>query len=82
MAVGGDLHADEEQLLLEKGSRQQELWGINLYPRKFGTDDFIEFDSMINLRPSQNNMTRGVEDSKIRRRIIDVVLTLVQEENK
>ena len=51
MTVGGELHADEEALLLDKGSRQQDLWGINLYPDKSG-EEFIEFDSVINLRPS------------------------------
>lgn len=77
MALGGDLHADEEQLLLEKGSDQRDLWGINLYPAKFGKVDFIEFDSMINLRPSQGNMSRAVNDPTIRKRIKKVVLKLV-----
>ncbi|MCI0381518.1 MAG: DUF5674 family protein [Chlamydiae bacterium] len=46
MIVGAELHADEESLLLE----QEDLWGINLYPGK-SNEEFIEFDSMINLRP-------------------------------
>ncbi len=50
MVVGGELHADEEQWLLENGS-QADLWGINLYPAET-SDDWIEFDSMINIRPS------------------------------
>ena len=54
MAVGGELHSDEEAFLIERGSRQQDLWGINLYPSKKG-EEMIEFDSIINLRPSQNN---------------------------
>lgn len=77
MALGGDLHADEEQFLLEQGSKQQDLWGINLYPAKFGSDNFIEFDSMINIRPSQGNMSRGVEDSETKKRIIKTVNKLV-----
>mgnify|MGYP001009863970 CR=1 FL=1 len=72
LVVDAEMHADEEQFLLERGSRQQDLWGINLYPELDG-DDFVEFDSMINLRPSQNNCTRGVDDPKIRKRIIDIV---------
>lgn len=51
MAVDAELHADEEAVLLENGSEQKNLWGINFYPEISG-DDFIEFDSMINLRPS------------------------------
>lgn len=77
MALGGDLHADEEQLLLEKGSNQSDLWGINLYPAKLGKADFIEFDSMINLRPSQGNMSRGVDDPAIQNQIRKVVFKLV-----
>jgi hypothetical protein len=72
LAVDGELHSDLEALLLEDGSKQQSLWGINLYPEMKG-DDFVEFDSMINMRPSQGNRSRGVESAEIRRRIIQVV---------
>jgi len=77
MAIDAELHADEEALLLENGSEQKNLWGINLYPEMTG-DDFIEFDSMINLRPSQNNRSRGVEDEKIQEKIRQIVNKLVQ----
>lgn len=72
MAVNAELHADEEAYLIENGSKQKDLWGINLYPEVAG-DDFIEFDSMINLRPAQGNLTRGVENQEIQRRIKAVV---------
>lgn len=77
MAVDGELHADEEALLLQNNSRQTSLWGINLYPGKYGLEEFIEFDSMINLRPSQNNLSRGVEDKKIQSQIRQIVNQLV-----
>jgi hypothetical protein len=77
MAVGGELHSDEEALLLEQGSRQEDLWGVNLYPDLSG-DDFVEFDSMINLRPWQGNRSRAVEDPDTRKRILEVVRKLVQ----
>ena len=73
LVVDAEMHADEEQYLLDSGSKQNDLWGINLYPSKFGTDDFIEFDSMINIRPRQQNMSRGVEDPKIRKLIIELI---------
>jgi hypothetical protein len=76
LAIGAQMHADEEQMLLEDGSAQQDLWGINLYPEKSG-EDFIEFDSMINLRPRQNNRTRSVEDPAVRAHIRSIVSTLV-----
>lgn len=77
MVIGGELHADEEALLLENGSKQENLWGINIYPAK-PRGQWIEFDSMINLRPSQNNRTRSVDDSNIRDQITRVVEKLVQ----
>lgn len=72
MAVGGELHSDAEQILLEDGSKQEHLWGINLYPEKEG-DHWIEFNSMINIRPSQGNRSRGVEDIKIQGIVRDIV---------
>jgi hypothetical protein len=78
MAIGGELHSDEEAKLLDHGSKQQNLWGINLYPQKSAAD-WIEFDSMINIRPSQNNRSRSVDDESIRKKIIDVVSHLVKE---
>lgn len=78
MVVDAELHADQEALLLEEGSEQSNLWGINLYPQEEG-ERFIEFDSMINLRPSQGNRSRGVEDPEIRRSIISLVNKLVEK---
>lgn len=72
LAVDGELHSDLEALLLEDGSKQQTLWGINLYPEMTG-DNFIEFDSMINMRPSQGNKSRGVESAQLRKTIIEIV---------
>lgn len=66
LVLDAEMHVDEEQYLLEHGSAQKDLWGINLHPAKFGSDEFIEFDSMVNIRPSQNNRSRSVEDPQIR----------------
>ena len=76
MVVDADLHADQEAELLAEGSRQEDLWGINLYPDVTG-DEWLEFDSMINLRPSFGNRSRGVDDPAIRARIEDLVRGLV-----
>jgi len=77
--VDMEMHADGEAELLEQGSRQEDLWGINLYPDKFGTPEFIEFDSMINLKPRQNNRNRGVDDPQIRQQIAAIVQEVVHE---
>ena len=77
LAIDAEMHADLEKLLLENGSSQENLWGINLYP-EFSDEDFVEFDSMINIRPRQNNRSRYVEDEAIRNRIIEVVAKWVR----
>jgi hypothetical protein len=77
MAVGGEMHADEEALLLDDGSTQASLWGVNLYPAEFGTRGFIEFDSVINIRPSQGNRTRSVDDPATRSAVTSIVDRLV-----
>ncbi len=77
MVVDTGLHADEEAHLLTNGSRQENLWGINIYP-DLAVDEMIEFDSMINLRPSQGNNTRGVDNPKIQQKIIKIVTRLIK----
>ncbi len=76
MAIDAELHSDEEALLLEDGSRQADLWGISIYP-DLAADERIEFDSMINIRPSQGNRSRGVDDPEIRAKIVRIVDALV-----
>ncbi len=76
LALGGEMHADEEAALLEAGSRQDDLWGINLYiDTPF--PEMVEFDSMINIRPRQGNRSRGVEKEEVRTKILSVVGNLL-----
>ncbi len=77
MVIDAAMHADEEQYLLENGSRQDDVWGINIYPDLEG-EDFIEFDSMINVRPRLNNLSRNIADETIRKKITNIVTTLVK----
>lgn len=77
MVVDAAMHADEEKYLLENGSKQDDLWGINLYP-DLQDNDFIEFDSMINVRPRLNNFSRVIEDKKLKQKIIIIANKLVK----
>ncbi len=77
MAIGGELHSDEEAVLLEQGALQKNLWGINLYPER-PASEWIEFDSMINVRPSGGNRSRYVERAEIRDTVTAIVNRLVQ----
>lgn len=77
LAVGGDLHADEEAFLLAQNSKQENLWGINLYP-DMEMPDMVEFDSMINIRPRQNNRSRGVESEARQKQILEIVKHLIK----
>jgi hypothetical protein len=78
MAIGGELHSDEEAALLEDGSGQTALWGINLYPLESG-EGFVEYDSLINVRPAQGNRSRGVDDESLRVRLHGIVRRLVTD---
>jgi len=73
LVIDAGLHSDEELYLLEKGSKQENLWGFNLWPESYGTENFVEFDSLINIRPAQNNRSRNVENAEIREKIIAIV---------
>lgn len=77
-AVGGELHADAEKLLLEEGSRQADLWGANYYPGR-GAEDCIEYTSLINIRPSQGNRSMLIEDGGIRERVLEITFALIGE---
>ena len=78
LGVGGELHIDIQSLLVEKENSQgQDTWGINLYLEKAG-DDFVEFDSMINLKPLLGNKTRGVENLEIQNKIRKIITKLVE----
>ena len=73
LAVDSPMHYDCEQLLLEDGSNQSDIWGINLYLDEENIDNMVEFDSMINIRPSQGNRSRSVEDPETQSKIKTVV---------
>ena len=77
IAVDAELHSDLEALLLGNGSKQKNLWGINFYPEIQG-DNFVEFDSMINMRPSQGNRSRGIESEEMRKKIIAIVVKRIK----
>jgi hypothetical protein len=78
LAVDAEMHSDLEASLLDGGSSQENLWGLNLYPlREKSGPDFIEFSSFINIRPSQNNRSMEVLDQAIREKITSVVRTLL-----
>lgn len=77
MVVDADMHVDQEQFLLDEGAKQGDLWGINIFPEKVGTKDFVVFDSMINLRPGWGNKSRSVDCPKTQEKIRSIVERLV-----
>ena len=76
LAVGGELHADAEALLLDKGSDQADLWGINIYPDK-PKDERVVFNSLINIRPAQGNRSMDIKDEALQKKIRAIVDRLV-----
>lgn len=78
LAIDAELHSDLESMLLENGSKQEDIWGFNIYPELEG-DDFIEFDSLINIRPRQNNRSRYIESEEIRKKVIALVNSFIED---
>ena len=76
MAAGGRMHYDSEQVLLEDGSKQSNLWGANIYPDR-AKDEYIEYTSLINIRPRDNNRGMEVSDQTMRDRIKKVIDSLI-----
>jgi hypothetical protein len=78
IALGGEMHADAEQLLLDDGSRQADLWGANYYPGR-GREDCIEYTSLINIRPAAGNRSMEIQDPALRERVRALTWSLVGE---
>ncbi len=74
LSAGGEKHVDGEQMLLEDGSKQEDLWGAGL---DLETNE-MDFDSMINLRPTQNR-SREILDENIREQVESVTRSLLQD---
>ena len=77
MAVGGEMHADAESLLLANSSQQDDLWGINIYP-DLPVDERIAYESLINIRPRQQNKSMAVESEEMRKKIKLIIDTLIK----
>lgn len=77
-AVGGELHADAEQLLLESGSSQSTLWGANYYPGK-GQGSCIEYTALINIRPAHGNRSMVIEDPAVREQVREIAFAVLGE---
>ena len=68
VGVGGELHSDAEELLINEGSKQENIWGANLYPYK-SADERLEYTSLINIRPGQGNLSMEIENESLRKKI-------------
>jgi hypothetical protein len=78
IAIGGEMHADAGQVLLEAGSRQADLWGANYYPGR-GPTECIEYTALINIRPTAGNRGMELQDPALRDRVRDITFALVGE---
>ena len=76
IALGGEFHIDANNVLTNNGSIQKNIWGFNIYPKREGID-WIEYTSLVNIRPSANNKSMEVEDKKIRLAIKKIIDRLV-----
>jgi len=73
IALGGEWHIDANNTLIEDGSKQSALWGFNFYP----DENRIQYTSLINIRPSQNNRAIEIQDESLRKQIEKVIQKLI-----
>ena len=73
LAGGGDLHSECEEVLLEEGSSQRNIWGVNWYPRK----QTLDYESVINIRVRDNNRSMDVQSVVVREKIQQIVQHLL-----
>ena len=76
IAIGGEIHADAETLLLEQGSELKNLWGANFYPWN-SPEERISFFALINIRPQQDNPSLEILDDAIKGKVRKIIETLV-----
>lgn len=69
LAGGGEYHADCEEVLLENGSRQEDVWGADWYPDSRS----VAFGALINIRPRQGNASMEIRDPALRQRVEAIV---------
>lgn len=73
LAVGGAMYADCEAVLLEDGGQQEFIWGADWNPES----QEVTFESLINIRPRQNNRSLELQDPELRKRVEQVTLKLL-----
>jgi hypothetical protein len=77
LAGGGEYQADCEEVLLEDGSRQEDIWGADWYPES----KTVDFVALINIRPRQDNGGMEIEDHGLRMRIETIIRRLLEVES-
>lgn len=77
LALGGELHFDAQERLIESGSESRDIWGFNIYP-DYQNDRRIEFISLINIRPSAGNRSMEIQSPEIKTRITKIVDNLIE----
>ena len=78
IALGGDWHMDANTTLIADGSKQEDVWGFNIYPAERG-DAALEYISLINIRPAQGNKTMELVNEVLRTKIRKIVSKLVPD---
>ena len=76
IALGGELHSDAEEMLVENGSDNRNLWGGNLYPSE-EKNNWIEYTSLINIRPSQNNPSMKIQSQEVKTKVNQIIDKLI-----
>lgn len=78
IAVGGLMHADWEQFLLDRGSKQEKLWGFNIFPDK-ASKYRLQYNSLINIRPRDGNLKPDIQNEDLKNKIKNIVDAIIND---
>jgi len=76
IALGGEYHIDANNKLTEMGSKQPDIWGFNIQFDKIG-DEWLQYTSLINIRPAVGNRGMLVKDQRIQKRMREIIESLI-----
>jgi hypothetical protein len=79
-AFGGEYHMDANLFLIDKGSKQPNIWGFNVYfHKKKGEEGWLEYTSLINIRPTEGNVTMEIADPLLKNKINSILQKIIKE---
>ncbi len=76
VALGGDYHIEDSELLTSTGSKFEDIWGFNIRFEE-NSDGVLEFDSMVNIKPNFGNRSRGIHNDGVIKKAKEIIYKII-----